>query len=160
MADELTSGCIGVGSRQPLTNVSWMTPLVDDTYKAVTELGRRPRGTDHLQAGAVVKACEYVGLPPEILGSDLLLCEGDGLMNDRFIQALIDAGWSVRVAYIDRPLEGDKPECDRRVVDFAERWSDLVYVLDRDQSVREMALELAGVDPVAYALYGHNLEEA
>lgn len=137
-----------------------MTPIVDDTSKVVTELGRRPRGTDHLQAGAVVKACEYVGLPPEVLRSDLLLCEGDGLMNDRFIQALIESGWSVRLAYIDHPLEGDKPDHDRRVVDFAERWSDLVYVLDRDNSTEEMALGLAGVDPVAYALYGHNLEEA
>ena len=154
MANELTSGCLGVSYRAPLPHVDWCSP---DT-KHVTELGySRPDGPPpHI---SVVKACEFVGLP-QFDPDGLLLCEGDGLMNDRFINALIESGWSVRLAYIDHPLEEDKPDHDRRVVDFAERWSDMVYVLDRDQSTKEMALEIAGVDPVAYALYGHNLEEA
>ena len=123
----------------------------------MTELGHR-QADGHSPYLSVVKACEFVSLPHG--SADLLLCEGDGLMNDRFMNALTDAGWSVRLAYIDHTLEEDKPDHDRRVVDFAERWSDMVYVLDRDNSTEEMALELAGVDPVAYALYGHNLEEA
>jgi hypothetical protein len=162
----LTDGApFGMGTK-PLAHVIY-------PEAGVVELGVRRAefsGTDGLAMSAVVPAEEWVRDDNPFTGpGNLLLAEGDRLACDRFFEALVGAGWDLRIVRLATPPAEAARRREARgsaqkeawvkgritkVARLTERWADHVVALTGHGTPEELVHDLAPVSPVAAAFLG------
>lgn len=165
LADALTQG---------IESVEMERPFAHRLYPAceLVELGAHREsfsGTDALPMNIQPKIVAWLqkGTPP------FVLAEGDRLANGKFFQAVVDAGWNLRLAYLSLPATvaserrrarevklGSTPQDAKWVKGrqtkarrLAEDWGSLLYRLNADQpTVKIMADLIRTGDPVVSTL--------